>query len=113
MRRLGQLTKERWGRLGLPARLWWTGLGAVGLAAVLVLAATTVSDASSHPAPSTAASSRVTPSGTKSMAGMAMGHSSTGSSVATGSASATATTVCGNVKGATTMANGMVMAPVP
>ena len=123
MRRLGQLTRERWGRLGLPARLWWTVLGAVGLAAVLVLAATAVSDASSHPAPGTAASSKVTPSGTSSMAGMAMGRASTGSSVPAGSAPAGSTptgstptgstTVCGNVKGATTMANGMVMAPVP
>jgi len=123
MRRLGQLTRERWGRLGLPARLWWTVLGAVGLAAVLVLAATAVSDASSHPAPGTAASSKVTPSGTSSMAGMAMGRASTGSSVParsapagstpTGSTPTGSTTVCGNVKGATTMANGMVMAPVP
>jgi hypothetical protein len=113
MRRLGQLTKERWGRLGLPARLWWTGLGAVGLAAVLVLAATTVSDASSHPSPRTAASSKVTAPGSKSMAGMAMGGAGTGSSVPAGSAPAASTTVCGNVKGATTMADGMVMAPVP
>src|ERR1700734_1875754 len=113
MRRLGQWTKDRWGRLRLPARLWWTGLGAVGLAAVLVLVATTVSDASSHPAPRTAASSKVTASGSKSMAGMAMGGAGTGSSVPAGAAPAASTTVCGNVKGATTMADGMVMAPVP
>lgn len=118
MHRLGQWTKERWGSLGLPARLWWTGLGAVALAAVLVLAATTVSDAWSNPTPITAASSKVTPSGSRSMAGMAMGRASTGSSAPAGSAPAasaptTSSAVCGNVKGATTMANGMVMAPVP
>ena len=113
MHRLGQSMKARWSGLGLPGRLWWTGLGAVGLAAVLVLAATTVSDASPHPAPRTApASSKATPSGTGSMAGMAMGHSGS-SSVPAGSTPTTSTTICGNVKGATTMANGMVMAPVP
>ena len=113
MHHLGQLMKERWESLGLLARLWWTASGTVGLAAVLVLAATTVSDASSHPSPRTAASSKVTASGSKSMAGMAMGGAGTGSSVPAGSAPAASTTVCGNVKGATTMADGMVMAPVP
>ena len=114
MHRSGHSMKERWAGLGLPAWLWWTGLGTVGLAAFLVLAATAVSDASSHPAPGTAtASSKATPSGTGSMAGMAMGRSGSGSSVPAGSAPTTSTTVCGNVKGATTMANGMVMAPVP
>jgi hypothetical protein len=114
MHRLGQLMKGRWAGLGFLARLWWTALGTVGLAAVLVLAATTVSDASSHRTPSSASPpSKVTPSGTGSMTGMAMGHSGTGSSVPAGSAATTSTTVCGNVKGATTMADGMVMAPVP
>ena len=118
MHRLGQQIKERWACLGLPARLWWTGLGTVGLAAVAVLAATTVSDASSDPAPSTApAPSTLTLSGTKAMTGMAMGRSGAGSSAPTAAAPAaaapaTSKTVCGNVKGATTMANGMVMAPV-
>jgi hypothetical protein len=113
MHRLVQLMKERWESLGLLARLWWTAFGTVGLAAVLVLAATTVPDASSHWAPSTASPpSKVTPSGAGSMTGMAMGRSGTDSSPA-GSAPTTSTTVCGNVKGATTMADGMVMAPVP
>ena len=55
-----------------------------------------------------------------SMSGMAMGGSSsnsgTGSSSSASSAAGgtqTTSTVCSNVKGATTMANGMVMAPVP
>jgi len=114
MRRLGQGMTQRWSGLGPPARLWWTGLGAVALAAVLVLAATAMSDASSHPAPSTAsASSKDSSSGTGSMAGMTMGRSGAGSSVPARSAPATSTTVCGSVKGATTMADGMVMAPVP
>ncbi len=114
MRRLGPSIKERWADLGLSARLWWTGLGTVGLAAVAVLAATTVSDASPHSASSSAAaSSTLTPSGTKGMTGMAMGRSGTGSPAPEVGAPATSTAVCGNVKGATTMANGMVMAPVP
>ncbi len=40
---------QRWAAMGLAARMWWTGITAVGLAAVLVLAAATVVDASSHP----------------------------------------------------------------
>ncbi len=133
---MGQLEKsmrERWPALGLAARLWWAGLVTVGVAAVLVLAATTVSDASSHPASTTSAAARAatTGSGTGegstaggssgSMAGMAMGGSSStagsgsaGSSASsTSSATQTTSTVCANVKGATTMSNGMVMAPVP
>jgi hypothetical protein len=113
MHRLGQRIKERWAGLGLSARLWWTGLGTVGLAAVAVLAATTMSEASSHPASSTtSAASTRTPSGTKAMTRMAVGRSGTGSSVPAATAPAPSATVCGNVKGATTMANGMVMAPV-
>ena len=44
--------------------MWWAGLATVGVAAVLVLAATTVSDASSHP-PSTrsAAAKTASPAG--------------------------------------------------
>ena len=116
MQRMTQSMTERWYGLGLAARLWWTGLIAVGLAAVLVLAATAVSDASSHAAPDTAATATPAPSdaasGSTSMAGMSMGTSRTGSSVSEGSAQ-TSSTVCGNVKGATTMSDGMVMAPVP
>ena len=116
MQRMTQSMTERWYGLGLAARLWWTGLIAVGLAAVLVLAATAVSDASSHAAPDTAATAKPAPSdaasGSTSMAGMSMGTSRTGSSVSEGSAQ-TSSTVCGNVKGATTMSDGMVMAPVP
>ena len=47
------------------------------------------------------------------MTRMAVGRSGTGSSVPAATAPAPSATVCGNVKGATTMANGMVMAPVP
>ena len=48
---------------------------------------------------------------------MATGRSGVGSPAPTATAQAaaapaTSTAVCGNVKGATTMANGMVMAPV-
>ena len=107
---------ERWYRLGLAARLWWTGLTAVGIAAVLVLAATAVSDASSHAAPHTTQAAKhassATSSGSHSMAGMSMGNSHPGSSASGGSAQTTST-VCGNLKGATTMSDGMVMAPVP
>jgi hypothetical protein len=130
---MGQLRKsmrERWSVLGLAARLWWAGLATVGVAAVLVLAATTVSDASSHPASTGSASAKTAGSGSAtgsgsgaagssgSMAGMAMGGS-TSNSAGSGSSSPTSggaqatSSVCSNVKGATTMSDGMVMAPVP
>ncbi len=133
MEQLRKSMRERWSALGLAARLWWAGLATVGVAAVLVLAATTVSDASSHPASTGAAAAKTagsgagttsgsgTGGGAGSMAGMAMGGSSTTSGSVSGSSSSstssgtagTTSTVCSNVKGATTMPNGMVMAPVP
>jgi hypothetical protein len=139
---MGRL-RERWSEkvsaMGTAARLWWVALGTVATAAVLVLAATTVSDATSHPAvtissaaspaaPSAPASNGAgSGSGTSStsgsagasgstsmpgMAGMASGASGTSSSSSTGTAQ-TSSTTCPNVKGTTVMADGMVMAPVP
>ena len=49
---------QRWAATGLAARMWWTGITAVGLAAVLVLVAATVVDASSHPAANASAASK-------------------------------------------------------
>ena len=108
---------ERWAALGVAARLWWAGLAAVALAGVFVLAATAVTEASSHPTPKTTSGSRGTSSGavreTGPMAGMSMGGAPTTSSTAAAGSTEAASRVCGNVKGATTMADGMVMAPVP
>ena len=116
MQRTKQSMTESWSRLGLAARLWWTGLAAVSIAGVLVLAATAVSDASSHVAPNTAPTAKhaapATTSGSSAMAGMSMGNSHPGSSAA-GASAQTTSSVCGNVMGATTMSDGMVMAPVP
>ena len=136
MERLKQRITQHWSALGLAARMWWAALTAVGIAAVLVLAATAVSDATSHPAttssavPSAPASNGVgsgsgsglsstsgsaAASGSTSMpgmAGMASGASGTSSSSSAGTAQ-TSSTVCSNVKGATVMSDGMVMAPVP
>ena len=47
------------------------------------------------------------------MAGMSMGGAPTTLSTAAAGSTQTTSSVCGNVKGATTMADGMVMAPVP
>ncbi len=125
MVRLKQSMTARWSALGLAARLWWAGLVTIGVAAVLVLAATTVSDAS-HPAPRASASSSTVQSSTSSarssgsMAGMNMGGSSSSGSSSTSTATSKSpaaaqatSTVCSNVKGANVMSNGMVMAPVP
>ena len=119
MERLKQRITQRWSHLGLAARMWWAALTAVGIAAVLVLAATTVSDATSHPA---TPSSATAPSATSSngagsgsvpgMAGMAAGASGSGSSTSAGTAQTTSA-VCPNVKGTSVMSDGMVMAPVP
>jgi hypothetical protein len=118
MDRLKHRVTERWSALGVAARLWWAALATVGVAAVLVLAATVV-DASSHPESHFAASPSSPASG--SMAGMpgmanAGSGSSSSSSVASGLSGGSAqstSSICGNVKGATVMADGMVMAPVP
>ena len=128
MKRLKERSVRRWSALGLSARLWWGALVAIGTAAVLVLVATTVVDATSHPAtsstpaPSAAAAKPAgSGSGTGSrstsmpgMAGMANGASgsNSGSSSSAGAAQASSTT-CPNVKGTTVMSDGMVMAPVP
>ena len=117
MRALRQSMGERWSALGVAARLWWASLAAVALAGVLVLAATTVTDASSHAAPKATSGPQSTSSGTERdtgpMAGMSMGAATTTPSTTAVGSSQAASSVCGNVKGATTMADGMVMAPVP
>ncbi len=131
-----QRVSERKAAMGTAARLWWTGLVTVGAAAVLVVVATTVVDATSSPAPAASPAATTThsgsgpsggassaggsspgtssASGSGSMPGMAMGGSgggsSTGSSTSSGSAQ-TSSAVCANVKGATVMSDGMVMAP--
>ncbi len=139
MERLRQRVTQRWSALGPAARMWWVALSTVGVAAVLVLSATTVVDATSHPTttaasasassaakgagtgtPTTAAPGTTTgSSSTSGMAGMANGTAASPSSAASAASPASAgaaqatSTVCANVKGATTMSNGMVMAPVP
>ena len=50
MGRLRERLSEKVSARGTAARLWWVALGTVATAAVLVLAATTVSEATSHPA---------------------------------------------------------------
>ncbi len=125
MEHLTQRVTQRWASMGLAARMWWAALTTVGVAAVLVFSATSVVDATSHPAPTIPAASKDagpstpttsasgTGSSSSSMAGMSSGApSSTSSSASTGATQATPT-VCSNVKGATTMSDGMVMAPVP
>ena len=128
MKRLKCRVRERWSGLGLAARLWWGAITAVGVAAVLVLSATSVVEATSHPSagtssksagsstarssngPGSGGSSRS--SGSPSMAGMS-GMGSTNSGRSSPDAANAANSVCPNVKGATVMPDGMVMAPVP
>jgi len=108
--------RARWNATGTAGRMWWGAASSLAVAAVLVLGATSLTDATGSDA--VAASSHGTStsqSGSSgSMAGMPgmSGGSGTGAGSATSPASTTAS-ICGNVKGTTTMGNGMVMAPVP
>jgi hypothetical protein len=117
MERLTHRVTQRWSALGVAARLWWGALATVGVAAVLVVTAATVVDASSHPAFHPAASPPSAPESMPGMPGMAKpGSASRPSSPATtvpSGGAQTASTTCANVKGATVMSDGMVMAPVP
>jgi len=86
-----QKVSERKAAMGTAARLWWTGLVTVGAAAVLVLVATTVVDATSSPAPaaSPAATTRHSGSGPSGGASSA-GGSSPGASSASGTGTSSA-----------------------
>ena len=128
MKRLKCRVRERWSGLGLAARLWWGAITAVGVAAVLVLSATSVVEATSHPSAGTSSKSAgsstarssngpgsggsSSSSGSPSMAGMS-GMRSTNSGTSSPDAANAANSACPNVKGATVMPDGMVMAPVP
>jgi hypothetical protein len=128
MRNLMMRVRAGWSAMGTAGRLWWGAATSLGVAAVLVLGATSLSDATgsgSSATPSSGTSTSSTTStgntgsgGTGSMAGMPgmAGSAGTGAGKGAGSAAGTATTsatVCANVKGTTTMGDGMVMAPVP
>jgi hypothetical protein len=110
MGRLQEQLGDRWAATATAARLWWLGAGSVAVAAVLVLGVTVSADTSAHGGSdlsgTQAAASGTTSTGGGSMAGMNM-------SDGTAPTATTASTICANVGGTTTMSNGMVMAPVP
>jgi hypothetical protein len=107
MGKLKQRTGRRWSTMGLAARIWWTGAMALTTAAVLVLGAVTLADASSK---AVVKSTTSTTAMSGSMPGMNMPGGSSGSSAA---ATTSTSPICSNVKHTTVMGNGMVMAPVP
>ena len=113
--------RARWSTMGTAGRMWWGAAASLGVAAVLVLGATTLTDAagSGAVADSSHGASTSRSGGSSSMPGMpgmsggtgaAPGTSSTGS---VANPASTTASICPNVKGTTTMGNGMVMAPVP
>jgi hypothetical protein len=126
MRNVMMKVRARWNAMGTAGRMWWGTASSLAVAAVLVLGATSLTDAagsSAVAAPSHGASTSTTGgSGSKpGMPGMSGGSGagtgssstgSTGASAATSPATTTAS-ICPNVTGTTTMGNGMVMAPVP
>jgi hypothetical protein len=104
---LKQRPGRRWAAMGLAAKAGWTGTASIATAAVLVLGAVSLADASAK-SPAKSATSTTAMSG--SMPGMDM---SGGSSKSGGSTASTKSPICSNVKHAMVMGNGMVMAPVP
>ena len=108
MRNVMMKVRARWNAMGTGGRMWWGAASSLAVAAVLVLGATSLTDAAGSgavAAPSHRASTS-TAGGSGSMTGMP--GMSGGSSPASTTAS-----ICPNVTGTTTMGNGMVMAPVP
>jgi hypothetical protein len=102
---------SKWASLRLAPRLWWAAAASVTTASVIALAAIALFGTSTvaGSASGSASNSGSTP------VPMATGSSSAASSRASsmGPMEASASQVCPNVPNATTMPDGMVMAPVP
>jgi hypothetical protein len=106
---MGDLTQRaagRWAAMGLAGRAWWTGAISLATAAILVLGAVSLADASAKPVAKSA-----TP--TTAMSGSMPGMDMSGSSSKSGATTSSKSPICSNVKNTTVMGNGMVMAPVP
>jgi hypothetical protein len=122
MKKLMTRVRNQWGALGTAGRMWWGSAASLAVAVALVLGATTLTDTNGSNASATASntsggmstSSTAGAGSSGSMAGMPgmSGSTNSGTASSTGTASTTAA-ICSNVKGTTTMGNGMVMAPVP
>ncbi|HXQ43563.1 MAG TPA: hypothetical protein VN816_02905 [Acidimicrobiales bacterium] len=120
--------RRGWMSATTATRLWWSAVATVSLAGALLMGGVAVAAAVHHPAPKSTStamgdamtgtarsgsgpstpapsmSGQSTPD--QSMSGQSMSGPSTG-------AVSTSNAICPNVHGATVMANGMVMAPVP
>ena len=114
--------RQRWSAMGAAGRMWWGGASSLAVAAVLVLGATSLTDAAGPSAVATSPTGTTTTTGSgASMPGMSGGAAAGAGSPGAGSPGAgstaspasTAAAICPSVKGTTTMGNGMVMAPVP
>jgi len=124
MRNFMMRVRARWNAMSTAGRMWWGAASSLAVAALLVLGATSLTDAagSSSVATPSHGSSTSAAGGSGSMSGMpGMSGGSTSSTGSTGSTGAGAATspvsttasICPNVTGTTTMGDGMVMAPVP
>jgi hypothetical protein len=130
MRNFMMRVRARWNATGSAGRMWWGAASSLAVAALLVLGATSLTDAAgsssvatpSHGSSTSATSATSASGGSRSMSGMpGMSGGSTSSTGSTGSTGAGAATspvsttasICPNVTGTTTMGDGMVMAPVP
>jgi hypothetical protein len=108
MRNAMMKVRARWGAMGTAGRMWWGAASSLGVAALLVLGATSLTGGPGTSA--VAASSDGTSTSTSGHSGSMPGMP--GMAGGTSPASTTAS-ICSNVKGTTTMGNGMLMAPVP
>lgn len=102
-----------WERAGTGARLWWAATVATALSTLVVFAVALLAPAgglTGHATPAAADPAASTAAHGAGAGSMAMGSSG---GPTTGSTTHPSLTVCPNVGGATTMADGMVMAPVP
>jgi len=123
----GTAIRNRWAAATTGTRLWWSGVGTVALAGLLLVPVAAVAGAA--PASGTAQASGAagapgatgpSRSGMSGGSGTGTGGDDAGNGAMSGmaggtgsSGSTTSSSICPNVQGTTVMTNGMVMAPVP
>jgi len=116
-----------WSSATSATRLWWSAVATVSLAGALLMGGVAVAAVTHVSAPkttptavgptTTAGSGQMSgqsTSGQSGQSGQSMsGQSMSGQSGTSGAATSASNSICPDVQGATVMANGMVMAPVP
>lgn len=111
MKGISERLGRGWSGAGTATRLWWSGVASVAMAGALLIGGVAVAGAVNAPVHTSEASPGGSPAtGSPAMRSGAAGSGSTGAMAAPASGGHA---ICPNVRGATVMADGMVMAPVP